>query len=34
MAHNAPGKAFRKGLTLTQAVEMFADPDFTEAVVH
>ena len=30
MAQSAPGKHFRKGLTLIQAVEKFADPDFTE----
>ena len=30
MATNAPGKHFRIGLTLVQAVEKFADPDFTE----
>ena len=30
MAHNAPGKHYRKGLSLIQAVEKFADPDFTE----
>ena len=31
MAHNAPGKHYRKGISLVEAVEMFADPDFTEA---
>ena len=30
MAQNAPGKHYRKGLSLVQAVEMFGDPDFTE----
>ncbi len=30
MAQNAPGKHYRKGLSLVQAVEMFVDPDFTE----
>ena len=30
----APGKYYRKGLTLIEAVEMFGDPDFTRAVVH
>ncbi len=30
MAQNAPGKHFRTGLSLIQAVEKFADPDFTE----
>lgn len=29
MAHKAPGKHWRKGLSLVQAVEMFQDPDFT-----
>ena len=30
MAKNAPGKHFRTGLSLVQAVEQFADPVFTE----
>ncbi len=31
MAVNAPGKHFRKGISLMEAVEMFSDLDFTEA---
>ena len=31
MASNAPGKHYRKGISLIEAVEMFSDPDFTEA---
>ena len=31
MAQRAPGNHYRKGLSLVQAVEMFADPEFTEA---
>ena len=31
MSKNAPGKHFRKGISLIQAVEMFSDTDFTEA---
>ena len=31
MAQSAPGKHYRKGLSLVQAVEMFSDPEFTEA---
>ena len=31
MAHTAPGKHYRKGLSLIEAVTMFFDPDFTEA---
>ena len=31
MSSNAPGKHYRKGISLIEAVEMFADPDFTEA---
>ncbi|MDE2684143.1 MAG: IS1595 family transposase [Chloroflexota bacterium] len=31
MANNAPGKHYRKGISLFQAVEMFSDPDFTES---
>ena len=30
MAKKGPGKAYRKGLSLVEAVEMFIDPDFTE----
>ena len=30
MANRAPGKYYRNGISLVQAVEMFADPDFTE----
>ena len=30
MASRAPGKHYRKGISLIQAVEMFADPEFTE----
>ena len=30
MANKAPGKHYRRGLSLVQAVEMFSDPDFTE----
>ena len=31
MTQKGPGKSYRRGLTLIEAVEMFADPDFTEA---
>ena len=31
MAKNAPGKHYRKGINLFEAVEMFSDPDFTES---
>lgn len=31
MANNAPGKHYRKGISLIEAVEMFSDSDFTEA---
>ena len=31
MAKNAPGKHFRKGLSIINAVEMFTDPTITEA---
>ena len=31
MASNAPGKHYRKGISIIDAVEMFSDPDFTEA---
>ncbi len=30
MSHRAPGKHYRKGISLVQAVEMFRDPQFTE----
>ena len=30
MANRAPGKHYRKGISLVQAVEMFADAEFTE----
>ena len=30
MATNAPGKAYRKGLIIAQAVKFFDDPEFTE----
>ena len=31
MAKNAPGKHYRKGISIIDAVEMFADPSFTES---
>ena len=31
MAHNAPGKHYRKGLTLSQMFAMFPDDDTAEA---
>ena len=31
MASSAPGKHYRKGISLIEAVEMFSDPAFTEA---
>ncbi len=31
MAASAPGKHYRTGISITKAVDMFSDPDFTEA---
>ena len=31
MANSAPGKHYRKGISIVQAVELFSDPDFTES---